>query len=860
MLFAILFLPFAFLIPGHVTRAWLRPENQAPGRDESLSPLFESVLFSMLLAGWLGLVLAEIGLFNLRLLLVILVAYSLAVGRLARRSGGKLLPRIRRPSAWDGMLLLIVLLGGVLFFRPHELLFGAADVGVYVNIGANVARTGSLIIDDHTLGQLDSSVYPALLRQQPEHLVTRWLRFAGFYLDDTTAGRVIPQFFALHPVWLAVFYALFGVWGALMATPLWGLLGCISVYFSASRMFGQRTGWLAALLLTSSSTQIWFARYSTAEPLTQFLIFGGLYALVRLLENRQPSPWWGLLAGLAWGQVFLARIDTLPLLLPVGICGLAWLRHRPRTIGGAVFFVTLTTMLTHAILHAAVFSWPYTHNAFQGRNAKLAIALVLGPVGGTLFIVLGRRLCPPIWQSGIRRTLLRFGFLSEQRIRIILSAGLILLAAYAYFLRPQLGHVREAYYWYVESQIYRYDHENMVRLGWYLSPLGVWLGVAGAALLTRHGKLRRSGIFLAIGLLFSLQYLYRTFSNPHHVYTMRRYVPVVLPAFAIWGAYALVQLASFRNWGRWLALGLTGAWIGFMLYLGRGLIRQTDNRGAVEQFRVLNSALEPRSVLFLGGDTAGSQGDVIGTPLQYLYDHDVFVLRDPKVLSNPLLVPTLSQWLDEGRAIHFLTNGRDPIILPPGWSAEPQLDFRFSLAALEHTYDRFPAQIITHRRAVSVYRLWNEPLAHGTVDAYPLTVDIGGLDDLYLGDGFYGKEWLSDDLSVRWTGQQAELRLPSPDSAQAIEVSLRLTRGQGHGLQLDPLSVYANDQLLGTITPDRDWEIYDLRGSLPTQFAHRDELTLVLEADTWNPKALGISPDERDLGVLLDWVRIETRP
>jgi 4-amino-4-deoxy-L-arabinose transferase-like glycosyltransferase len=860
MLLAILFLPFALFFPGHVTRAWLRPESKASEQEKGLPLLFESLLFSVLLTGWLGLVLAEIGFFNLRLLLVILVVYSLAVGGLARRSGGKLLPRIQRPSTWDGMLLLIVLLSGVLFFRPHEHLVGAADVGVYANIGANVARTGSLIIDDHTLGQLDSTVYPALLREQPAHLVTRWLRFAGFYLDDATAGRVIPQFFALHPVWLAVFYALFGVWGALMATPLWGLLGCISVYFSASRMFGQRTGWLAALLLTLSSTQIWFARYSTAEPLTQFLIFGGLYALVRLLENRRLSPWWGTLAGLAWGQVFLTRIDTLPLLLPVGVYGLFWLRRRPRTSRGAVFFVTLSTMLIHAILHAVAFSWPYTHNTFQGRNAKLAIALVLSTVGGTLFVVLGRRLCPPTWQQGIRRTLLRVSFSSEQRIRIVFSAGLILLAAYAYFLRPRLGHVREAYYWYVESQIYRYDHENMVRLGWYLSPLGIWLGVAGAALLIWHGKLKRSGIFLAIGLLFSLQYLYSTFSNPHHVYTMRRYVPVVLPAFVIWGAYALAQLASFRKWGWWLALGLTGAWIGVMLYLGRGLIRQTDNRGAVEQFRVLNSALEPRSVLFLGGYTAGSQGDVIGTPLQYLYGHDVFVLRDPELLSHPLMVPTMSQWLDEGRAIYFLTNGRDPMTLPPGWSAEPGVDFRFSLAALEHTYDRFPTQIITHRRAVSVYRLRNEPLAQGTGEAYPLTVDIGGLDDLYVGGGFYSKEWLSDDLSVRWTGRRAELHLPAPGDAQETKVSLRLAWSRGATLELDPLSLYANGQLIGTITPSRDLAIHELTAHVLVQSADTDELVLALEADTWNPEALGISPDGRDLGVLLDWVKIDIRP
>jgi 4-amino-4-deoxy-L-arabinose transferase-like glycosyltransferase len=739
-------------------------------------------------------------------------------------------------------------------------LSGAADVGVYVNIGANIARTGSLTIDDHALGQLDPAVYPALFREQPADLLTRRLRFAGFYIDDTAVGRVIPQFFALHPVWLAVFYALFGVWGALLATPLWGLLGCVAVYSSTSRMFGQRTGWLAALLLTLTSVQIWFARYSTAEPLTQFLVFGGLYALVRLLENRQTSPWWGMLAGLAWGSVFLTRIDMLPLLLPVGVYGLYWLLTPPRTLGGAAFLATLSSMLTHAVFHAVAFSWPYTHNTFQGRIARLAIALVLGMGGGTLLVALGYKLCPQTWQQRIRWTLQRVGLSSIQRTRQAISLGLILLAAYAYFLRPRLGQVQEAYYWYIEGQIYRYDHENMVRLGWYLSSLGVWLGVAGAVLLVWRGKLKRSGAFLAIGVLFSLQYLYSTFSNPHHVYTMRRYVPVVIPTFVIWGSYALVQLASLKDWRRWSALVLTGAWIGAMLFQGQVLNRQVDNRGAVKQFQALNAALEPQSVLLLGGYASGSQGDVIGTPLQYVHGHDVFVLRDPKALSDPPMASTMSQWLAEGRAVYFLTNGRDLIALPPGWSAEHRLSFRFELAVLESSYARFPTQVLARQSALDVYQLQSEPGPKDIAQAYPLTVDIGGADDFYLGSGFYGKEWLSDDLSVRWTGQQAELQLPAPSNAQVIKASLHLAWGQGDSVQQNPLSVYANDQLLGTITPHRDFAVYELVVAPPAQPADGGKFVLILETDTWNPKALGIGSDERELGVLLDWVKLETEP
>jgi hypothetical protein len=210
--------------------------------------------------------------------------------------------------------------------------------------------------------------------------------------------------------------------------------------------------------------------------------------------------------------------------------------------------------------------------------------------------------------------------------------------------------------------------------------------------------------------------------------------------------------------------------------------------------------------------------------------------------------------------MYFMTNGRDPVTLPSGWAAKPQLDFHFTLATLEQTYDRFPTQVIVQRRALSVYRLQNGALPEDIPGAYPLTVDIGSLDDLYLGDGFYGKEWLSDDLSVRWTGRQAELLLPALGNAKEIKLSLRLGRSQGGDLKLGPLSILANDQPLGTITPHSELTTYTLTAPVPVQPTDRDEFVLILEADTWEPKDLGISADERDLGIMLDWIKIETEP
>src|SRR5258707_5282270 len=90
---------------------------------------------------------------------------------------------------------------------------------------------------------------------------------------------------------------------------------------------------------------------------------------------------------------------------------------------------------------------------------------------------------------------------------------------------------------------------NLVRLGWYLSPLGVLLGVLGFALWWRRGLTRSSWLFLVVSLIsafFFLRLAYGT-SDLTYIYILRRYMPVVYPAWSLGMAYALVALAGRGN-------------------------------------------------------------------------------------------------------------------------------------------------------------------------------------------------------------------------------------------------------------------------------------------------------------------------
>jgi hypothetical protein len=96
---------------------------------------------------------------------------------------------------------------------------------------------------------------------------------------------------------------------------------------------------------------------------------------------------------------------------------------------------------------------------------------------------------------------------------------------------------------YVLRDLFGVAQANLVRLGWYLSPLGIALALAGLALMVYRIN-STSWLFLVIAAVASVVFLRLTYgtSDQHYIYIMRRYVPHVYPAFAIGIAYAIVHL------------------------------------------------------------------------------------------------------------------------------------------------------------------------------------------------------------------------------------------------------------------------------------------------------------------------------
>jgi 4-amino-4-deoxy-L-arabinose transferase-like glycosyltransferase len=652
---------------------------------------------------WLGLtalLLAQAGLFSLWLLALLWLAGCAGglIGLYATgRSFGPIVGRNGRRHRWE-LLFLTVWLAVVswLFFRPHEFIIGGADAGVYVNLAAAIARQGSVVLHDPILAGLDPALYDSLLRPLPPTEATPHYLLPGFYAPGDPPGQIIPQFYPYHPVWQAVAYSLAGTRGALMLTGLWALLGSLAVYLTARRVGGRLAAGLTLVALSLNALQIWFARYPTTEALSQYLLWTGLWALVVWLAERERQPVWGLLAGLSWGALFLTRIDMYFLWGAPLVCFfLIWRGGRWRR-SDSYFLISLTGLTLLSFAHALWQSWPYFFNTF-GYGINLlrrypALPLLAFAAAG-LFLV------------GWRAVEGRGAAWLFKRLRP-LQWSLILLVVvffiYGWFIRPYVGEARIWQDWYGGRTIINVDYENLRRLAWYLSPLGVGLAAGGMIVWLWRGN-RATAVILGVGFFFALLYLWRIQANPHQIYAMRRYVPVVMPFFILTAAAGLDWLYGWRpSWLRWpklpqaTAVLLTLLWLGSLGWLARGFVTQVDYQGLVAQMATANGRFAPNSLIFIEEPQLLGMGDFIGTPLRFLHGHDVFIVRTGEELPEAAFTAALEEWLTAGRTVYRLR--------PVAWEAAVAHDdyFRLEAAVLEGVYDRRPTAILPFRAAYMI--------------------------------------------------------------------------------------------------------------------------------------------------------------
>jgi hypothetical protein len=917
---------FLLYVPGAVTlnSLGMRSPYRAAfaSRDEWV---FAAVLVSLLVTGGVGFVLAEVGLFWWWLILPLVCLLSLVVAMGLGRSEIRplrlrmLLDLVKVPAPLPlrqadhrqarlraMSLALIVVVAVALFSRPAEMLRGALDSGVYVNAGVALGRTGAILQRDVLMRQLNDDVGEGneLLQGQSLYRYTLdRLRLSGFYVLDKKAALVLPQHYSLYPVWIGLLYSLFGIWGALYATPLLMLLLVLAVYYFARYAMSPGAALLALALLVLCPVMIWFARYPVSEVLTGLLAFGGFYAFLRMVSlqreelssedggirggDKAREDWasfFGVVAGVSLGQLSLARPDFIFYLIPVAGYALYWRLARKWRGPYTWFLGSLGLILAQYALHFAFFGFAYTldlyHNVIQDVR-RLWGPLLLALYVGVLLVFSLDRFYPrlrPTW-SVAERWLVRYRWV---------WAGLLVLAvggyaAYHYAAGPWLPNMREdnagrplaqtvftTWESYIGAPVDLGERYNLLRIGWYLSPPGIVVGVAGL-LRWIWGRLG-AGTLLFFGclLISSFVFIQETYTDAHYIYTMRRYVPVILPALVLgfaWACQFLWSRVRPRIVGAALAVLLAGGLALFFGYTARTIVAHVEEGGAVAQLTDLANRIPSNTVVIFSNER--DEPNVVATPLQYVFGIESFVAnRTYPNINNNALDGIVTRWRKQGYNVWVLMSANGGKLHLPSYSLKEEGSWDYAVPEFEQLYYQKPFNVSSAYLPWGLYSVQPQT----PPPAWPYRVDIGEMDYPTLVAGWHRQE--RDDRSSpywRWTGDQAILRLPWPSSPVTstleggrVNISLRpetpLT-GQPF-LRTQPLTVTLSldDTPIGEVLvpPGVEFQEYtvEVPPGLPKGRSPEGYAMLRIASPTWSGLQAGLSYDARTLGIQVDAVRV----
>ncbi len=844
-----------FLAPGLTLLALLPPrDREETPFDEAL---FLAVTVSVMASAWLALLLAELGRFSILRAAAILAAACATVLVVGRRRLG--FP-IRAPRSWSEALPAAAVLALALWLqaRPTEYLLGGRDPGTYVAAMAMIARTGGIAYTDPVVLSIPREDVDLFFRE-PGAADFNWGRFMGFPLERPETGRVVPEFFHLFPAFGAYLFQAMGVKGALAAPPIFGILGTLAVFFAFRRILGPAPALLAALLLAVNVVQVWFARYPVSEGLSQLLVFTAFLAVARSELSRSAA--FGVLAGAALGLSLLVRIDGVLVAAPLATYLLLRRARSDLDLKQAAALVIPFGLLgAHAALHAALFARKYVVSIatrpYWRQPAEVWLLAGAAAFGlGLILYYVGPHL---VGRAQAHQEALRGG----------LALAVLLLALYAWFLRPALSAWAGADWndaaqtipslkpWLDRlgfSHLAAHDAQSLRRLGWFVTPLGVALGVAGLVAMIRDW--RREYLFAVLtALSFSAFYFYKLRVYNDYFFALRRFVPVILPCLLGFAAYFLARLAAAGRWRRLVAAGMALGLGASFLVSTAPLRRYVDWKGSVAFVADVARRFGPDDVVIFEQQ---SSIHLLSLPLWAV--HGVNVLELSRFRPDPdRLQQLISSWRGRYRNIYFVHTWREPVcgVFLQNVEGSP---YRFGTHEWERAYNRPPrgpeprGLEFTISRVVPPQDLQVPPLPE---------VDIGGSDD-FLVSGFFQKERDADGRTYRWTGPCAEVYLPSAGGGGPGTVAITASAGQ-RPPSLPPFVVRASlsRALLGTFTPGPDWSVH--RFALPRETGGAPRLRLdVLDPvtgrpRTWRPaNSLPGADDTRDLGVKVDRIDVE---
>ncbi|MCC6847836.1 MAG: hypothetical protein IT294_04995 [Deltaproteobacteria bacterium] len=500
--------------------------------------LFSIVWWGLATTSIAAVVLARAGAFSLGALAAALGGAALAAAAVGLRRGraSSEPPRVsaRRVRA---LACVVGLLACAWSWPPFETFMAASDSTMYVDAGVHLARTGTIEVRDGVGPGLPPALAQSLFMSVGFLDRGPYVRLAGGLLKDRRdAPTAMPAFFPLLSSWAGVLAAIGGASWAPMVAPLTIGLGTWALTLVAGETFGAAAALPTALVFLGNFAVWWFGRFAMSEPLTIAFVWGGLVFLGR------GAPF---AAGVMFGLGGVARAETALFTF----AALVWWALTSPVARGELAAAIAGAACAWGLATIGLFGSPNHHVAYLLNDLALArarLTLSMLPALGDGRILSFLVLAPVVPAVVALAATARGWPVGRTTLRSLAAGATIAVVALYLRIGGRMDSVRH--------------------LGWLagsLSPPGFALAVAGLGVSWwRGGRAGRFAVLLV--LLVALVFVPSPRVADYQPWSMRRYLPIVLPGAALFAGATLAALReSPRRAWRTAAvalLGVTFAW------------------------------------------------------------------------------------------------------------------------------------------------------------------------------------------------------------------------------------------------------------------------------------------------------------
>ena len=409
-----------------------------------------------------------------------------------------------------------------------------------------------------------------------------------------------------------------------------------------------------------------------------------------------------------------------------------------------------------------------------------------------------------------------------------------------------------------------YDEISLVRLGWYLSPPGIFLAWLGGCI-TLNRLLKRGQLVLLPFVLtlsfFALFYLYKSRAFPENYWVVRRYVEIVIPGFLLLASLSLVSLTEYLQRVFSTAKGrlrlvrvpilIAGGAVVLLAGLEIGnsypLLQQAEWVNTFRQLENLTGAIHNADVVLMEG---GQFQDFFSSPLKFIFRKTVYAFANDKP-DLQAFDTIMDEWTGQGKRVFLLASEEQTDLRSTKYLFVPGERFLFRTQVVERVYEHIPEAMENLQFTVQIYQVVKRLQPE---DPNSVTANIGYNFGTRT-EGFYTTELSSEYEPFRWSNARSSIELPSLPASHDGLLLLRWRQVLPDGVPSMPVRVSLNGDPIGEAQPHLIFEVSQWR--IPRPLLNREGKNVIqFSSNAYSPARQG-GEDIRELAFMLNYVKLQ---